>query len=99
MNPTQRALLSLIRERPGIRPQEIVAATGLPRTTIVENLGDLHVRGIVRVGMRASDARSRCYYLTHACAACDTPILDGTTFRERHGERWHPACYPEAQHG
>jgi DNA-binding MarR family transcriptional regulator len=64
LRPTQFAVLTLIRENPGIRQTEVCAALGLQKANFVPLLNELQRRGLALRKAGVPDRRSSALHLT-----------------------------------
>ncbi|MFV0279407.1 MAG: MarR family winged helix-turn-helix transcriptional regulator [Rhodoblastus sp.] len=66
LRPAQYAVLTILRESPGLRQGDVSAMLGIKRTNFVAVLDELERRGLTRREAVATDRRSRALYLTPA---------------------------------
>jgi DNA-binding MarR family transcriptional regulator len=64
LRPTQFAVLTLIRENPGVRQTEVCAALGLQKANFVPLLNELQRRGLALRKAGVPDRRSSALHLT-----------------------------------
>ncbi|MDO1558952.1 MarR family winged helix-turn-helix transcriptional regulator [Brevundimonas sp. 2R-24] len=96
--PSQRqfAVLSACAERPGLTQTDLVAATGIDRSTLAELVSRMKARGLVLQERSASDARAKTVTLTAEglaaleslkprAAAADRRILEALPRGKREG--------------
>lgn len=66
LRPTQFAVLTLIRENPGVRQSEVCAALGIKKANFVPLLNELQRRGLAVRRTGVPDRRSSALHLTAA---------------------------------
>ncbi len=69
LRPTQFAVLTLIKENPGVRQTEVCAALGIQKANFVPLLNELQRRGFALRKTGVSDRRSSALHLTTHGAA------------------------------
>ena len=84
LRPTQFAVLTLIRENPGVRQTEVCAALGLQKANFVPLLNELQRRGLALRKAGVPDRRSSALHLTeHGQAVLQRALELHTQWEER----------------
>jgi len=84
LRPTQFAVLTLIRENPGVRQTEVCAALGLQKANFVPLLNELQRRGLALRKAGVPDRRSSALHLTaHGEAVLQRAVELHTQWEER----------------